>query len=86
MTDAQWPQEFDSLLRKHLPLMLSEEPLTGKSQLADLGLDSLGTVALLVEIEEYFGIQLPDELLTAQTFATPSALWDAIASVQTAEA
>jgi acyl carrier protein len=46
--------------------------------LADLGLDSLGTVGLLVELEETFNVVIPDEFLSAEMFATPKSLWDVI--------
>lgn len=82
MTDTQWTPEFDSLLRQHLVLLGPDKPLTSESPMPALGLDSLAIVALLVQLEEYFGVDLPDELLTVQTFATPSTLWDAFVAVR----
>ena len=38
--------------------------------LAELGLDSMASIDLLMEIEQELGVQVPDELMTADTFAT----------------
>lgn len=45
--------------------------------LADLGLDSLGTVRLLTELEEVFAVELPDAALHDSTFSTVQTLWQA---------
>ncbi|MEV4690567.1 phosphopantetheine-binding protein [Micromonospora echinospora] len=75
MTTAQWPEQFDAILRAHLPLLEATEPLLPDVALADLGLDSLATVTLLLELEDEFGVTIPDELLNENTFATPQQLW-----------
>jgi acyl carrier protein len=49
--------------------------------LRDAGLDSLRTVATLVAIEDEFGLQLPDELITPETFHSLRTLTAALASV-----
>ncbi|WP_438306853.1 phosphopantetheine-binding protein (plasmid) [Streptomyces sp. HUAS TT11] len=46
------------------------ERLDTDTDLWQAGLDSLGSVALMVELEEEFGIEFPDELLTRETFST----------------
>ncbi len=43
--------------------------------MAELGLDSMAVVDLLVAIEEASGVTVPDEFLTAEVFATPRTLW-----------
>ncbi|GIG88030.1 phosphopantetheine-binding protein [Plantactinospora endophytica] len=75
MTSANWPDDFEKAVRQHLPLLGEGAPLTAESSLPALGLDSLATVGLLVEVEEAFAVQFPDEDLHAETFATPAALW-----------
>ncbi|MGW1253828.1 phosphopantetheine-binding protein [Streptomyces sp. NPDC002513] len=67
---------YEEVLRRNLPY-IEDRPLTGDSVLADLGLDSLGTVRLLAELEEAFGRELPDEALDEATFATVDSLWQA---------
>ncbi|MFD5478825.1 phosphopantetheine-binding protein [Streptomyces hawaiiensis] len=79
-----WPDTFESLLRAYLPLLPTESPLAEDASLAQLGLDSLGTVGMLVELEETFEVTIPDESLTPETFATPIVLWRTVDSLLTA--
>jgi acyl carrier protein len=46
--------------------------------LGKLGLDSMAAINLLVDLEQEFGIQVPDSLLTPETFATGRSLEDTI--------
>ncbi|MBB5159489.1 acyl carrier protein [Saccharopolyspora phatthalungensis] len=73
-----WTPEFDAVVRAHLPDLSAESPLTPELSLADCGLDSMGIVALLVALEEALALTFPDELLTPETFATPTSLWTAV--------
>jgi acyl carrier protein len=73
-----WDAEYDQILRASLPLLPAGAPLRPDANLTDLGLDSLGTVSLLIEIEDSFGITIPDEFLTPDTFATGDALWNVV--------
>ncbi len=77
MSTTQWSPEFDEILRRHLPLQ--DGPIDAATPLADLGLDSLGTVSLVMELEEALGIAIPDELLVPDTFASAQSLWSAVA-------
>jgi acyl carrier protein len=63
------------VLRAHVPSLAGDAPIEPRASLPDLGLDSLATVALLVDLEEAFGIMIPDEDLGPDTFATPLGLW-----------
>ncbi len=72
-----WNDEFEAIVRSHLPL-LDDKPLMPDMRLADLGLDSLATVSLLLDLEEEFSLTITDELLTAETFATAMALWTVV--------
>jgi acyl carrier protein len=51
------------------------------ARLSDLGLNSLGTVRLVMDIEDTLGISIPDELLVMETFASAEALWSVIAGL-----
>jgi acyl carrier protein len=73
-----WSETFETALRDHLPLLAPDAEMDPGVALANLGLDSLGTVGLLVELEEAFNVVIPDESLSAETFATPKSLWDVI--------
>lgn len=79
MIGGGWPEEFEKLLRSYLPLLRADGPLAPTVPLADLGLDSLSTVGLLVDVEDAFGVQLPDDALTPDTFATAASLWSVVA-------
>jgi acyl carrier protein len=72
------PHEFQNILRPHLPFADSGT-LTAFDELAGLGLDSMGVVRLLVDIEDAYGVQVPDEILDEATFATVGSLWEALA-------
>jgi acyl carrier protein len=80
MEQPTWSDRYDEVLRQHLPL-LGDTPLEPGTKLADAGLDSLGTVALLVELEEALAVVVPDDRLGAGTFETAGSLWDVLADL-----
>lgn len=59
--------------------------LTPDLPLREAGLNSLGTVATLVAIENEFGLSLPDELITPETFHSVRTLAAALAFVVDAD-
>lgn len=69
-----WMNDYEPLLRPYLPLLGSERALSPEDRLSDLGLDSLGTVGLLIEMEDTFAVSIPDEFLTNATFDTAASL------------
>ena len=71
-----WPPEFESTLRAHLPGLEPGERLNGNIQLVQYGLDSMGTVTLLVDLESALDVQFPDAALAAETFETAGLLWE----------
>ncbi|KJK51607.1 hypothetical protein UK23_06290 [Lentzea aerocolonigenes] len=78
---AEWPPEFEKVLREHLPLLPAGEQLAPDAQLSAIGLDSLSIVQLLITLEDTFAVEIPDELLSVRTFATAGALWTAISGL-----
>ncbi|PEM24413.1 phosphopantetheine-binding protein [Bacillus wiedmannii] len=48
----------------------------------ELGLDSLSSIELLLEIEEAFEIVFPDELLTEDTFSNSYNLWSIVTELK----
>jgi acyl carrier protein len=72
------PEEFSAILRRHLRYLPPDKPLAPDAPLRDLGLDSMAAVTLMLDLEDEFGITLPDSELTRNTFATPAALWAAV--------
>jgi acyl carrier protein len=53
----------------------SDEPLS------QLGLDSIGSISLLFDLEETFGIVFPDEALVPDTFSTAASVEAAVAGL-----
>ncbi|WP_314424738.1 phosphopantetheine-binding protein [uncultured Microbacterium sp.] len=81
MTDLNsWTPEFEAILRERLFALGADEPLAPGASLRDLGLDSLDSVALMVDLEEHFDMSFDDRQLTPQTFETARALWEVVAS------
>ncbi|MFG3309794.1 acyl carrier protein [Streptomyces wuyuanensis] len=78
----KWTPEFDEILRRNLPL--SNGPVSADTSLSNLGLDSLATVSLVIDLEEGLGVSIPDSLLVAKTFETADTLWSVIASLDSA--
>lgn len=70
-------QEFILAVAEHLP---DGADLTANSDLEAAGLDSLALVGLLVAVEDRYGVTIPDELLSRETFASPAALWSVLSA------
>lgn len=70
---------LETLLRARLPL-LEEAPLDLDTDLPSFGLDSMGAVQLLFEVEAAFDVVFPDDAIKPATFLTPRALLAAMAA------
>ncbi|PPK71188.1 acyl carrier protein [Actinokineospora auranticolor] len=68
------------VLTRHLRRLPPDGDWTAVT-LADLGLDSMTAIEVVVDIEETFGTQFPEELLVRETFATFGALESAVRSM-----
>lgn len=79
-------QTLQNVLRMHLPAAEPDLPLPMHTNLVDLGLDSLGAVNLVLDLEDTFGVELPDSVLTEATFATAESLRVAILGLMNADA
>lgn len=71
------PLDFQTILRAHLPFANAAE-LADDESLSDLGLDSMGLVALMADLEDQYGVELPDEFVAEATFETVGSLWRAL--------
>jgi acyl carrier protein len=76
------PESFQDILLPHLPYAESRA-LSATDELAALGLDSMGVVQLLADLEETYSLELPDEFITDQTFETVGSLWSTVAQLVT---
>ena len=74
-------EKFERLLRRHLRLVAADEPIPLEASLVSVGLDSIGTINLLLDIEDAFGVSLPSALLTPETFSTRATLESVVATL-----
>jgi len=75
--NTEIPLAFLETLKAHLPYA-ERDKLAASDDLAALGLDSMGVVQLLVDLEDRFEVELSDEVLDEGTFATVGSLWAAV--------
>jgi len=68
--DDEISQKLQALLRPHLRFLEAGAPLPPGEALGKLGLDSMAAINLLLDLETTFGVQIPDDLLNAETFET----------------
>lgn len=80
MTAIEIPLTFQEILRAHLPYAEAGE-LGSSEELTTLGLDSMSIVQLLGDIEDSYGLELPDDILNEATFATVGSLWLTLSSL-----
>ncbi|MDF3290289.1 phosphopantetheine-binding protein [Streptomyces silvisoli] len=77
-------QRFESAFRPRCRRLDPTEPLDLDASLVSLGVDSMEVVELIIALEDEFAIQLPQSLLTPETFATPSTILKALGSLVSA--
>lgn len=76
-----WDDRFEAVVRANVPILPADQPLRPDDSLYELGLDSMGTIQLLLELEETFAVTFPDEALKPEVFATPQALWQVVSDI-----
>jgi acyl carrier protein len=69
--------QFEEVLRRHLR-SAKPDVINYDAELAQLGLDSMTAVAVLLDMEKTFGIKFPDDMLVAGTFRTAGRLKEAV--------
>jgi diaminopimelate decarboxylase len=80
-----WDVAFEEILRGRLPRIGADKLITYDLDLRASGLDSLGVVELLIDLEQSYAVTVPDHLLVPDTFATPESLWRVIRSLRGAK-
>jgi acyl carrier protein len=80
-----WNEQFEVLLRTHLPFLPEDQELRPELELREFGLDSMGVVDLLVSIESEYCVRLTDDVLSMDTFATPGVLWATLDEIRKSE-
>ena len=69
--------QFEEVLRRHLRSAKADF-INYDVELAQLGLDSMTAVAVLLDMEKTFGIRFPDDMLVEGTFRTAGRLKEAV--------
>ncbi|MEU6868885.1 acyl carrier protein [Streptomyces sp. NPDC046876] len=70
-----WDSRFEPIVRPHLTFLPDDAEFSADLDLRDFGLDSLGIVDLLIELENTYQVTFTDDALAMETFATPGSLW-----------
>lgn len=70
--------KIQAALRPHLKFLDPNQSIPMNEGLGKLGLDSMGAISLLFDLEQSLQIKIPDDLLTAETFETGAALEKAL--------
>jgi len=71
-------KELEVVLRRYLKQVKSDQPIDPDTLLTKLGLDSMTSINLMLDLETSFNVMIPDEMLTAEVFATASSLRKAL--------
>jgi len=74
-------EQFESLLREHLPFLPQQSKLSADTNLRDFGLDSMGAVALLAKLERQYDVRFVNDSLNMENFSTPARLWSTVSSL-----
>jgi acyl carrier protein len=70
-----WPEEFETLLRRHCRLVPENRAIDADALLPALGVDSLEVIELIVSIEDTFELTMPADLLTPEVFLSARSVW-----------
>lgn len=69
------------IIGKHGRLSVDVSGLKDDSDLYSAGLTSLGTVNLMLALENHFDVEFPDSMLTRKTFASLESIAEAVAEL-----
>ncbi|PJM98522.1 acyl carrier protein [Streptomyces sp. CB01201] len=75
-------EELQTVIRNQAPDLSEGRPLTADDKLLDLGIDSLGLVELIINIEESFSIVIPDEDMLADNFTSVGTVADLVERIK----
>jgi acyl carrier protein len=83
---ANWPDDFDKMLRVYCRLSPEDGPIEPGQSLTSLGADSLAQIAMIADIEDTFAVAFPPAMLTGEVFDTPATVWAAVCELRAAPA
>ncbi|WP_078557199.1 phosphopantetheine-binding protein [Bacillus alkalicellulosilyticus] len=64
---------FEEIMREHVVDQFDME-----RELSNMGIDSLGTIDLILDLEDAFDIEFPDEYLNEESFKNGNSIWGSI--------
>jgi acyl carrier protein len=70
MTATDLTTKLQEILRPRLRFLSADREVPMDEDLGKLGLDSMASIDLLMDIESQLGVQIPDEMMTVDTFET----------------
>jgi len=70
MSETDTLKRLQAIVRPHLRFLPPGAPLSADASLGEAGLDSMASIDLLLQLEDEFGIEIPDEALDENTFAS----------------
>lgn len=70
-----------TILSKHIKFVDDAQSIPMDKKLDSLGLDSMGAINLLLDLEDNFEISFPGSLLNEETFRTADSLNKAVSSL-----
>lgn len=79
----QMDAQIRQILKTHARLGDVADTIADNGDLFEAGLDSLAIVNVMLAVEEQFDIELPDEMLSRQTFSTIATLRKAVEQMST---
>ncbi len=71
-------EQIKQCLVEHLRMVSSADDIDPNAELTALGLTSMAATNLLIDLEDEFGVEFSDDLLTPEVFRTVSSLETAI--------
>jgi acyl carrier protein len=74
--------DFLATLHEFLPELPDGTDPAPDVPLTEYGLDSLGSISLMLALEETLDLTFPEEQLTPESFATMGALWKTVAEIR----
>ncbi|MEM7698762.1 MAG: phosphopantetheine-binding protein [Verrucomicrobiota bacterium] len=61
---------IEAVVRPHLKFLKAEDDLGIEQNLGEVGLDSMASIDLLLDLEERFDVSIPDDLITENSFTS----------------
>ncbi len=80
------PEEIRNILARNEALAPIAGEISEDENLFDKGLDSFGSVQLMLALEEHFDVEFPDHLLSRKSFSTIRSIRETVSSLVQAEA